>query len=136
METIRGWKEKNVSLLAARCHPYHFLVPMLICRKTVPGGHDIVSLDNRAEDVRHLLPCLLFLHPEETAERRYGESSGKQIIGCDDILDTACERAIGHSIGCDQRRMNGTAGTGDRQEVGGFISDFFIELCRDRVLSS
>ena len=45
METIRGWKEKNVSLLAARCHPYHFLVPMLICRKTVPGGHDIVSLD-------------------------------------------------------------------------------------------
>ena len=46
METIRGWKEKNVSLLAARCHPYHFLVPMLICRKTVPGGHDIVSLDN------------------------------------------------------------------------------------------
>ena len=45
METIRGWKEKNVSLLAARRHPYHFLVPMLICRKTVPGGHDIVSLD-------------------------------------------------------------------------------------------
>ena len=47
METIRGWKEKNVSLLAARCHPYHFLVPMLICRKTVPGGHDIVSLDRK-----------------------------------------------------------------------------------------
>lgn len=46
METIRGWKEKNVSLLAARRHPYLFLVPMLICRKTVPGGHDIVSLDN------------------------------------------------------------------------------------------
>ena len=46
METIRGWKEKNVSLLAARRHPYHFLVPMLICRKTVPGGHDIVSLDS------------------------------------------------------------------------------------------
>ena len=49
METIRGWKEKNVSLLAARCHPYHFLVPMLICRKTVPGGHDIVSLDTPAK---------------------------------------------------------------------------------------
>jgi hypothetical protein len=48
METIRGWKEKNVSLLAARRHPYHFLVPMLICRKTVPGGHDIVSLDNES----------------------------------------------------------------------------------------
>ena len=63
METIRGWKEKNVSLLAARRHPYHFLVPMLICRKTVPGGHDIVSLDSLKESYKNGSPLIPELLP-------------------------------------------------------------------------
>ena len=45
-EERRGWKEKTVSLPAARRHLYCMIVGILICRQTVASGHDITSLDN------------------------------------------------------------------------------------------
>ena len=44
-EERRGWKEKTVSLPAARRHLYCMIVGILICRQTVASGHDITSLD-------------------------------------------------------------------------------------------
>ena len=42
----RGWKEKTVSLPAARRHLRYWIIVILICHKTVADGHDITSLDN------------------------------------------------------------------------------------------
>ena len=42
---VRGWKEKTVSLLAARRLLHRLLIRILIRRENVPGGHDTTSLD-------------------------------------------------------------------------------------------
>ena len=47
-EEQRGWKEKTVSLPAARRHPRYSIIGILICRKAVADGHDITSLDTQA----------------------------------------------------------------------------------------
>ena len=52
METLRGWKEKTVSLPAARRHLHRLPIRILIRRKSVSGGLDIMSLDNESEIIK------------------------------------------------------------------------------------
>ena len=46
-EERRGWKEKTVSLPAARRHLHYSIFGILICRNAVASGYKIMSLDSR-----------------------------------------------------------------------------------------